>query len=301
MSQPDFFILGTAKSGTTACYHYLRRHPQVCLSQPKETWFFDGLRYNRGLDHYWETHFAPFLSGDIVETAGEVASSYLYVPYVAERLAQSAPQARLLAILRHPVERAFSDWWMLWQQGIETLPFEAALADNLRRLENGPVFDSAESWQEHLDSIRQRRSLKYRTYLDYGYYEVQIRRYLQFFPAGQLKILLFDDLRRDPAAFYCELLAFLGLECPDEPEPFTPRNVAVPSRSIGRVISYLSRGRFALLLPSWSKRLANEAFLRIGRQTKLEPYTRAALLEHYSGHNQKLSTLLGRELSDWQC
>ncbi len=110
--RPGFLILGSPKCGTTALARLLDAHPDVAMSTPKEPHFFDA-HYERGFEHYatWPAH----------GIAGEATPSYLLVPYVAERIKADLPDAKLIAILRHPVERAFSSWWMFHARGMEPL------------------------------------------------------------------------------------------------------------------------------------------------------------------------------------
>ncbi len=113
--------MGTAKAGTTTIYRYLEVQPQVQLSVPKETWYFDGPRFS--IDGSSRQTFCDAIFRDISEAEiyGEVATSYLFAPHALGRLNEAFPEAKIIAILRAPVERAFSDWWMLYSAGFERL------------------------------------------------------------------------------------------------------------------------------------------------------------------------------------
>lgn len=291
-----FFVLGTAKAGTSSLHYYLSQHPDIALAQPKETWFFDGPGYDRGLDYYFDEFFRHWQGQSSI---GEVASSYLYVPYVAERLQCSAPDAKLIAILRDPVDRAFSDWWMLYSHGIEELEFEEAVDDNLRRLEAGCDFDEPSRWAEHLAAIRDSGRLRYRTYLDYGYYVDQIERFLALYPADQLKVVLFEDLVTDPTACVRDIWKFLGLNDDLLLESTAPKNVAVPSQAMGRMIGVASRQGLTALIPEAVKRAIRTRLLRASRTVELKPDTHSLLRLHFSEKNARLGRMIGRDLDGW--
>ena len=279
---PDFLVIGTAKAGTTSLHHILSTHPDVCLSTPKETWFFDGPAYAQGVDHYLARHFAEARPGQL---RGEVATSYLYAPFVAERLAQAAPGARLIAILRDPVERAFSDWWMMHSRGWEPLSFEEAIADNLRRLEEGPDFSDPADWVAHLDAIRRDGRIRHRTYVDYGFYGEQLARYAaQGFGPDRLLVLQFEQLRRQGPGYFDQVHAFLGLDKP-APEALeqtaTPQNEALPSRRIGQAVHLLHRTGVSRLVPTGVKDAAKRVLGRMQRSQTMAPGTRAMLSELY--------------------
>ena len=126
MSLPTFFVVGSPKCGTTALAQMLAAHPDVFLSEPKEPHFFDA-HHDNGLQPYMEQHFAGWSGAGV---AGEATPSYLAVPYVPARIRSAIPGARLIAILRNPVQRAYSSWWMFHARGMEPLSFEAAIRDN---------------------------------------------------------------------------------------------------------------------------------------------------------------------------
>ena len=115
---PNFFILGAPKSGTTTLYHALEKHPAVHLSTPKEPYYFED-EYEQGPEFYWRTYFAAGWKGQSL--IGDARAAHLYLPYVPRRIYTTVPEARLVAILRNPVERAFSHWWMRHSHGREPL------------------------------------------------------------------------------------------------------------------------------------------------------------------------------------
>ena len=216
MVTPNFFILGAAKCGTTSLYHYLLSHPDVCLSRPKEPFFFEA-EYDQGMDYYASKYFGDW-SGQ--KAVGDASPRNLFLPFVPERIQNSCPQAKFIISLRNPVDRAYSDWWMNVGFGIEHLSFEDAMQDNLRRLVDGTDLAGADGpliWKDFLQAYFSGPTLKFRTYLDMGYYEAQIRRYYDRFSTEQIKIVYYTDLKNEPKQVVNELFDFLGVDCSHEP------------------------------------------------------------------------------------
>ena len=132
----NFFILGAGRRGTTSLYQYLSQHPDVLMSTPKEPVFFEA-EYENGLAYYRDR----YLKGWNGESAlGEARPANLLLPYVAPRIRENFPDAKLVAILRNPVDRAYSHWWVKYCDGIEKRAFVAAVEENLARIASGVRF-----------------------------------------------------------------------------------------------------------------------------------------------------------------
>lgn len=198
---PDFLILGAQKAGTTALYAYLRWHPQISGPAFKEVSFFDR-HYARG-----ETWYRAHLPARVPEgtLVGEASPSYLFHPLAPERAAKLIPDARLIAILRNPVDRAFSHYQHEVSLGRESLSFEEAIErENERmrgeteRMLRDPTYFS-HSWWNY-------------TYLARGRYAEQLERWFAAFPRERVLVLLTDELADDSAATYRRVLDFLAVE-----------------------------------------------------------------------------------------
>jgi hypothetical protein len=196
---PNFLILGAQKAGTTALYAYLRWHPQVTGPSFKEVSFFDR-HYARG-ERWYRAHFPARRR----EAIGEASPSYLLHPLAPERVAGVLPDARLIALLRNPVDRAFSHYQHEVALGREPLSFEDALAaedERLRgeveRMLRDPTYFSHAWWNY--------------TYAARGRYAEQLERWYAAFPRERLLVLLTEELAQDPGATYRRVLDFLGLE-----------------------------------------------------------------------------------------
>ena len=131
---PDFLIVGAAKSGTTALYHYLGQHPEVFLSPIKETNFFaqkgKNLDFNGPKDNLithkktiTETvdYYNQFTNVTNEKAIGEICPSYLYYKDAPKNIKEHIPEVKIIAILREPVSRAFSAWVHLTRDGREYL------------------------------------------------------------------------------------------------------------------------------------------------------------------------------------
>jgi hypothetical protein len=205
---PDFVILGAQRSGTTALFSYLRRHPAVSGPVWKEVNFFD-LHWHRG-ERWYRGHFASSLARrrarrrGIELVVGEASPGYLAHPLAAERAAAIVPRARLIALLRNPVDRALSHYQHEVALGREPLSFEDALdreeerlAGELDRMRADPAYFS-HAWWNHSYVLR-------------GRYAEQLETWLRAFPREQLLVLSTEELGADTEAAYGRVLDFLGL------------------------------------------------------------------------------------------
>ena len=204
---PDFLIIGAAKAGTSFLFELLTGHPGIKIkrdsdadpARDKEKHYFDTPRYQRRSLRWYKNRFPD--SG----VTGEASPYYLYCPRVASRAAAALPDARLIVVLRDPVERAYSEYRHRVRQGIEDLPFGEAL-----RAESGRIAGERERmlWDETYYSAAL-RGWSYRTR---GVYVDQIREWRERFPAEQMLVLGSDFLFSEPQKAAVETFAFLGLE-----------------------------------------------------------------------------------------
>lgn len=204
---PDFLVIGAQKAGTTALYAYLRWHPQVTGPAWKEVSFFDR-HYGRG-EAWYRGQFPSrpwlWLTGGRSGSrplVGEASPSYVLHPHAPDRVHALVPQARLVVLLRNPVDRALSHYHHEVALGREPLSFEEALEQEPERVDGelGRLGDTSyfsHAWWDF-------------TYLARGRYAEQLERWLAVFPREQLLVLASEQLRRDPAATYARVLEHLG-------------------------------------------------------------------------------------------
>jgi hypothetical protein len=195
---PDFLIIGGQRCGTTSLYNYLVEHPGVAPAFMKEVHFFDN-RFDKGLNWY-RAHFP--LGGR--QVTGEATPYYLFHPHAPRRVLATVPGARLIVLLRNPVDRAFSQFHHQVRMGLETLSFEGAIDKEVREL-------AAE--QERMAADEGYRSPLHQSYsyLARGMYVNQLQAWLHVFPREQMLVLESKDLYDDPPATLAQVVAFLGL------------------------------------------------------------------------------------------
>ncbi|MGH8497162.1 MAG: sulfotransferase domain-containing protein [Gammaproteobacteria bacterium] len=301
MRRPTFLILGAPKCGTTALAGLLAAHPAIFLSRPKEPHFFDA-HYDKGMERDLRDHFSDWQDGVI---AGEATPSYLAVPFVPPRIRKDLPHARLIAILRHPVDRAYSSWWMFHARGMDPLPFEASLDMNLERLADDFSRGNErgeQAWRDHVNALRTGKAIRIRTYFDAGYYARHLRRYYEHFPHDRIKIVFSHDLLRQPDTVIRDLWRFLGVDDDARVPDLTVVNEAVGpgARPLLRALQAIGVLRFRGLLPEVLKSWGKRRLSAFGKQPALAAATRQRLLEHFAPHTDELEALLNVDLSDWR-
>ncbi len=235
---PDFFIVGHAKSGTTALYEMLARHPQFHLSAVKEPWFFaTDMRYRfaprvGSVPQSLQEYLALYAGAPEGSLVGDASSCYLWSRTAAAGIAPLAPQARIIAILREPASFLRSLHLQLLQTHVESE------RDLRRALELEP-------------ERRQGRRIPRRShrpqlllYSDHVRYVEQLRRYQALFGREQMLVLIYDDFRADNAGTVARVLRFLGADdsvaiAPADANP----TVRMRSQTLDTLLHEVSVGR----------------------------------------------------------
>jgi hypothetical protein len=195
---PDFVIIGGKKCGTTFLYHLLGQHPLVQPASSKELHFFDAL-FGEGVEWYRECFPAPKWENGRKTITGE-ASPYIAHRFAPERMAQVVPEARLIALLRNPVDRAYSDYQMRTRKGRELLTFEEAIGV----AEQTPLPGEESEAHARLGDAR-------RGYLSRGVYVDRLLRWTEHFDKEQMLVLKSEDLFENPQQTLKRVLTFLDL------------------------------------------------------------------------------------------
>jgi hypothetical protein len=294
MTLPNFLIIGAARSGTTALHRYLHQHPQIYMSPVKEPNFFAVVGSETGvappkegmarrltrrpltvvrisdLDSY-RALFQPVIDEVAI---GEASPHYLITPGTPERIRHYVPDAKLIAILRNPVDRAYSAHSVRWLYGGQ---------------------DRARFGQTIRD-------------IYWGFYYTHLRRYFSIFGRAQIKIHLYEDFRADPAGVLQDIFQFLGVRDTFVPDLSVRYNVGgMPKNRLWHAF-YLGLGPaisvFKPVVPAAVRLGASELLNRLQRRafTKpppLEPVARAELMGIYREDILKLQDLLQRDLSPW--
>lgn len=205
---PDFLGLGVQKGGTTSLQRLLEQHPGAVLPPSKELHFFS-LHYAQGEGWYRQ----QFAAAQPQQRCGEITPYYLFHPQAPARVQALLPQARLIVLLRDPVDRALSQVFHSRRLGLEPLALEAALAAEPERLRGAEAVLAAVDGRH--------RSHQEHSYLSRSRYEMQLPLWQQCFPAHQLLVLRSEDLFEQPQCIWRQVLAFLELE--DQPLPALDR------------------------------------------------------------------------------
>lgn len=296
MTMPNFIVIGAAKSGTTALYRYLKQHPEIFMSQPKELRFFPfeeqipdfcgpGDKADMGtVITKIEDYRACFAQGAQYPARGESSPLYLYYPRTAERIHHHLPDAKLIAILRHPADRAYSQFLMERRYGREHLSFSDALAAEEKRISNG--------WSHHWH-YRQR-----------GFYAAQLKPYFELFKRQQLKIYLYEDYLADNVGFIQDIFRFLNVDDTFVPDMSVRHNVSKIPRSHALQVFLteprLTKNLLKPLVPAhWSRRIGDNLRERNLTRPPLSPKIRRQLIEVYREDIIKLQDMLQRDLSHW--
>ena len=298
MTLPNFLMIGAQKSGTSAIYAYLSQHPQVFTSENKEPGFFafeglrrsfagpDDARAGRYIVRDLERYRRLFREAGDRARAGEASSIYLYAPQAAERIRHYIPNAKLIAVLRDPVDRAYSAYRHLVRDGRESLSFEEGLAAEPSR--------TAANWHP-IFHYKQR-----------GFYYAQLRRFFELFSREQMAVYTYDEFKADPRALLKSMFVFLGIDPDFQPDMSVRHNVSgIPrSRLLHAIIDRPSRAKDLAkrLLPAGAARLHAALMSRNIEvsEPRIAPETERALREEYRGDIVQLESLIGRDLSAWR-
>ena len=288
---PNFIVIGAAKAGTTALYWYFADHPDVFMSPVKETNFFAYGRDDRGQLLYGdpEHHQFPikslpeyerlFAQAGEAAAVGEASPIYLECPQAAARIRKLLPAVRIICGLRHPVDRAYSDYLMYLRSRGRAL-------DPVRDLSPSAAWTRPDS---HWMRISR--------------YHEQLLPYYSAFSPDQIHIFLFDDLKRDPRRVMQELYRLIGVNPEFVPDFATPHNVGgMPaSRLLEGVLT--SRALRSAVEPWIPKRAANwvrRLRTRNMRQApRLPEALREELVDRFRDDITKTSALIGRSLQHW--
>jgi hypothetical protein len=292
---PEFFIVGAPRSGTTYMFESLGRHPDVFVPPNKEPnhfctdldsgSFLDSVSFMRDRNEYRRL-FADAGAGQL---AGEASTWYLYSRDAARNIAEVRPDAKIVIMLRDPVEMMYSLHGRRRFGGTEELPFPDAL-------------EAEEDRRRGRRLPRRPRNVKGLLYRDVARYAEQVERYVEQFGWQQVHVIIFDDFRADPLAAFLALLEFLGLA----PVPLGPTSIV--NASTRRRSELVQR---AILTP-WVIRLGRHLVPpalrpRVGPlmdrlnaapepRAPLDPDLRKTLVDELRPDVRRLGALLGRDL-----
>lgn len=196
-SKVDFIVIGAQKAGTTSLFHYLRAHPQIHIPFVKEVCFFSRERgFNKGKSWYLN-QFADATPKQIV---GEASPQYMMNPAVPARIHALFPDIKLIAVLRNPIDRAYSSYRMTVRLGAEKHSAQEAL--------------------QRLPPPNLDQPLTPLDYIGMGLYGKILEGYLKYFPLEQIRLVFTEELAVRPEKVLHDLYGFIGVDT-----GFTPGNI----------------------------------------------------------------------------
>jgi hypothetical protein len=293
MVLPNFLIIGAAKAGTTALCDYLKQHPQIFISYIREPHFFafqkEEINFrgpgDRKIHQHTITDFAEYqrsFKGSAGKVAiGEGSTTYLYSPQAPARIQATLPEVKLIAVLRNPVDRAYSSYLHLVRDGQEPLTdFAQALQAEATRI------------QEHWMPLWH--------YQQRGFYYQQLHRYYDLFRQEQIKIYLYEDLIQDPEGLLKDLFGFLEVDDTFAPDVFAKPNISgIPKNQLLHWFLTQPNPIKTLLRPLVPSQVRQNIHLSNLEKPQLSPETRQKMLEVYREDILQLQTLIQRDLSSW--
>ena len=294
MTLPNFIIIGAFRSGTTSLYYYLRQHPQIFLSPIKETNFlaYDAEADSRRPDPFQRfrvktfAHYEGLFSSVGNESAiGEVSPLYLTRPLAADRIRQYMPDAKLIAILRNPADRAHAGYLAAVRGGSESRSLAEVARDARHRM--------AQNLQGALC-------------IEAGFYHRNLMSYIDRFGQERVTIFLYDDFRRDAMAVLRSIFRILDVDeafVPDMSIKFNasglPRNKLLDRLLQPSTLTKTVQAR----LPDWVRRPIYAGVTAINQRNLVKPEmpreVRQDLTALYKDDILKLQGLLGRDLGHW--
>lgn len=269
MNDVNFLIIGATKSATTWLQQSLQQQPSVYMPDPELHYF--SRQYDLG-EAWYLSHFQP---GDGQRLIGEKSNSYMDTPESASRIRRDLPGVRLVAQLRNPVERAYSDYCMLYRRG-----------------------EVGRDIARYLDP----RNADGSRFLNGGLYFDQLRGFLDLFPPNQLLVLLFENIRTEPQKQLDAIGRFLGLETELRLPPVTGKVKDKTQAVIGPGLRRMLAPFKPIVKPFRETVPFKGARSLIARELEYSPLDadlRARLIDYYSPQVEKLGSIVKQDLSQW--
>jgi hypothetical protein len=298
-NKPNFFIVGAPKCGTTSLYEWLRQHPNVFMPKQKEPKYFAQDLYKKAKKNN-STHFFPitkkqdylklFADADNAQAIGEASTYYLYSETAPQSIEAFNPDAKIIIMLRDPVEQIISSYNFSVQKGHESAEsLEEALKLETKRRDNPPA----------------KRFPKSYLYQEKASFSEHIDRFRNHFPDNQIKIVLLDDLKENPEETYHAVLEFLGVKKSNFTPEFNQENTSGTPRFrwLNKAIKHPDSPvrKLADMIP---KSIATKIrdglnqFLLDKKDSGVSEATRTKLKKQFKPEVEKLEELTNRDLID---
>ena len=285
----DFFIVGAPKAGTTSLYHYLNEHPKIIMSKEKEPDYFshEALKnqniyyYNMQIDTEEKYHSLFNLERDD-SILGEASVSYLFYEDVPAKIKQYNKHAKIIIVLRNPIERAYSHYLMDFRLGLVQNTFEEIIYRG--------------------SSVSKDFELHYQQYIEVSQYFSQIERYLKIFGKENIHIIDYEDLQKDQEAVLKNIFLFLEVETDYQANIKKEYNTF--SMSKYSIINwfysfFLFRRIVKFILPKKILKIITTFFFQKNKKPILSFDTRFYLQNLFKKDIQQLGVILNKDFSKW--
>jgi hypothetical protein len=277
---PNFFIVGAPKSGTTSLFHYLQEHPEVFLPELKEPHFFScpevkATYYKTEIVDSKEKYLNLYQSEKSFKSIGDLSSSYLFNKKAAKRINTFNPDAKIIIVLRNPVERAISHYLMDVNLGYINVSLKTILKNK----------DEYKKF--------------YQEYIELGFYDKQIEIYKEYFPESQIHIILTSSLHTETEDTLKSIYSFINVSTTFKPDFNTKYNQYRKPR-FGFLKKILKSNILKTTIPSGMKAtLKPLLFNQNAEKPKLEK-EKSLLKEIYKNSILKTEELISKDLAPWK-
>ena len=283
----DFFIVGAPKAGTTSLYHYLNEHPQVDMSSQKEPDYFSdkaihgqGMYYGKNRVNTLDKYESLFVQKESV-LYGEGSVSYLFYDNVAEDIKEYNPNAKIIIMLRNPIERAFSHYLMDYRLGLIHDSFENIIAKKSKH-KNAHLF--------------------YQQYIEVSKYATQIQRYLDFFEKDSILFIDYEDFKNNVLETVDQVYNFLNISAEFAANINIKYNAfSMPKNKVIRFIySFVFiRKTLTFLFPIYLVKNIRGFLFKADNKPELLRETRSQLRIIFNDDIKKLEKVLSKDYSKW--
>ncbi len=283
----DFFIVGAPKAGTTSLYHYLNEHLEIEMSSQKEPDYFSdealkrqGMYYGKSRIDNLEKYHSLFTNKD-VKLRGEASVSYLFYDDVPQKIKEYNSKAKIIIMLRNPIDRAFSHYLMDYRLGLVSDSFDSIIKKKLNH-KNANLF--------------------FQQYIKISEYSQQVSRYLEVFDKEKMMFIDYEDFKKDVSAVVDKAYLFLGVNNDFQPNLKKKHNTyTMPKNSIIRFIySFVSFRKFLTnIVPKSIVKWLRNLLFKSEKKPVLSNDTRKFLASYFKDDVDCLSVLLNKNYSKW--
>ena len=294
-NKPNFIIIGAMKAATTSLYTYLKQHPEVFMPSIKEPMFFNNLdqedklilkgRKGKKISTFKE-YFSLFKNIKNEKAIGEASPEYIYNSKCARLIKDHLPNVKIIAIIRQPIDRAYSNYL------------------HAKRADREPISNFEFAFNSEEKRIKENWSPLYH-YKSKGLYYTQLKRYYDLFPKEQIKVILFEDIKKNPEKITKEVFEYLDVDPKFIPDTSKIANISgIPKGLFGWIIMKLRKNN---LIPNieFSKYLPKLIIRHIVKMIYSTPnkvntdLSKKLTQKHYKQDIIKTEKLICRDLKHW--